>query len=147
MGFIKEFKEFAMKGNLVDMAIGVVMGTAFGKVVSGFIDGLVMPLIAKLMGNVDFNNIYVSLSDAVTTAKTTNPNLTLEEAKKLGAVLSVGSFITVIIDFLVVALVVFMVIKALNAAKKKKEAAAPAPPAGPTQEELLTQIRDLLKNK
>jgi large conductance mechanosensitive channel len=145
MGMIKEFKEFALKGNLVDMAIGVVMGGAFGRVVSGFIDGLVMPLIGKLMGGVDFNNIYVSLSDAVSAAKMANPSLPLEEAKKLGAVLSVGSFITVLIDFIVVAFVVFMVIKALNASKKKEAEAAPAAPAGPSQEELLVQIRDLLK--
>lgn len=145
MGMIKEFKAFAMKGNLVDMAVGVVMGGAFGKVISSFIDGMIMPLIGKLLGGVDFNNIYISLSDAVTTAKMANPTLPLEEAKKLGPVIAVGTFVTMLIDFIVVAFVVFMVIKALNN-MKKKEAEVPAAPPEPTNEEkLLMEIRDSLK--
>jgi large conductance mechanosensitive channel len=146
MGLAKEFKEFAMRGNLVDLAVGVVIGGAFGKVVTAFIDGMVMPLIAKLTGGVDFNNLYMSLSDEVTAAKALVPNLPLEDAKKLGAVLAYGSFITVLIDFLVVAFVIFMVIKAMNRMKKKEEAAPAPAPAGPTKEELLlTEIRDAIR--
>jgi large conductance mechanosensitive channel len=138
----KEFKAFALKGNLVDLAIGVVMGTAFGKVVTAFIDGMVMPIIGKMMGNVDFNNLYIPLNEAVVTAKAATPNLTLEDAQKVGPVIAYGSFITVGIDFLIVAMVVFMVIKALSRMKKAEEAAPVAPPAS---EVLLTEIRDLLK--
>lgn len=150
MSMLKEFKEFAMRGNLVDMAIGVVIGAAFGKVVTAFIDGLVMPLIGKLTGGVDFNNKFISLSDKVTEALAANPTLAIEDAKKLGAVWAYGSFITVLIDFLIVAFVMFMVIKGMNRMKRKQDAApaAPAPAPAPTKEEiLLGEIRDLLKNR
>lgn len=139
MGMIKEFKEFAMKGNLVDMAIGVVMGGAFGKVVSGFIDGMVMPLIGKLLGGVDFNNLYVSLSDKIT------PGLPLDKAKELGPVLAYGSFITVVVDFIVVAAVIFLVVKALNNMKKKEAEAPAAAPEPSNTDKLLMEIRDNLK--
>jgi large conductance mechanosensitive channel len=146
MGFVKEFKEFALKGNLVDMAIGVVIGGAFGKVVTAFIDGMIMPLIGKMVGNVDFNNLYMSLSDTVDAALTTNSKLPLEEAKKLGPVIAYGSFITVALDFIIVALVLFMVIKMMNRMKKQQEAEAPAAPPAPSKEEvLLTEIRDALR--
>ena len=147
MGMMKEFKEFAMRGNLVDLAVGVVIGGAFGKVVSGFIDGMVMPLIGMVTGGVDFNNMYVSLSDKVTEAMVANPQLPIADAKALGPVIAYGSFITVLIDFLVVAFVVFMVIKGMNRMKKKQEEApaAPAAPPAPSKEEiLLTEIRDAL---
>lgn len=147
MGFVKEFKEFAMKGNLIDMAIGVVIGTAFGKVISAFIDGVVMPPIGKLMGGVDFSNLYMSLSDKIDAAQAAGP-LALADAKALGPVIAYGAFLTVVIDFLIVALVVFMVIKGMNRMKKKQAEAAPAPPPGPTKEEvLLTEIRDALRSK
>ena len=147
MGFVQEFKDFAMRGNLVDLAVGVVIGAAFGKVVTSFIDGMVMPLIGMLTGGVDFNNVYLPLTDEVRAALAANPGLTLEEAKKLGAVIAYGSFITVVIDFLVVAFVIFMVIKAMNRMKKKQAEApaAPVAPPAPTKEEiLLTEIRDAL---
>ncbi len=141
----KEFKEFALKGNLIDLAIGVVMGAAFGRVVTAFIDGMVMPVIGKMMNNVDFNNLYIGLSDAVTTAKVANPTLPLEEAKKLGPVIAYGSFITVALDFFIIALVVFLTIKGINRMKKVEEA-APAPAPAPSEtEKLLSEIRDLLK--
>jgi large conductance mechanosensitive channel len=147
MGMMKEFKEFAMRGNLVDLAVGVVIGGAFGKVVSGFIDGMVMPLIGML-GGADFNNMYISLSDKVDAAQAASETiLPIVEAKKLGPVLAYGTFITVLIDFIVVAFVVFMVIKGMNRMKKKQEAApaAPAAPPAPSKEEiLLTEIRDAL---
>ena len=146
MGFVKEFKEFAMKGNLIDMAVGVVIGAAFGKVVSAFIDGMVMPPIGKLMGNVDFNNLYFSLSEKVDAAITANGgNLSIDKAKELGPVMAYGSFITMLIDFLIVAFVVFSIIKMMNRMKKKAEEAPAAPPAPTKEEVLLTEIRDLLK--
>lgn len=127
MGFIKEFKDFAMRGNLMDMAVAVVIGAAFGKVVSAFIDGIIMPLVGIITGGVNFDTLtYVTGS---------------------GVVIKYGGFITQVVDFLVVALVVFMVIKGMNRMKKKQEA-APAAPAAPTKDqELLSEIRDLLKNK
>ncbi|MGL4597346.1 MAG: large conductance mechanosensitive channel protein MscL [Bacteroidia bacterium] len=148
MGFVKEFKEFALKGNLIDMAIGVVIGAAFGKVVTAFIDGMVMPMIGKLLNNVDFNNLYMSISDKVDAANlAAGQPLALEDAKKIGPVVAYGSFITMVIDFLIVALVVFMVIKAINKTKKKQEEAPAAPPAPSKEEVLLTEIRDALRTK
>jgi large conductance mechanosensitive channel len=143
MSIAKEFKTFALRGNLVDLAIGVVIGGAFGKVVTAFIDGLV----GTLTGGVDFNNKFIPLGAKVADAVKANPTLPLDEAKKLGAVWAYGSFITVLIDFLIVAFVIFLVIKAMNKLQKK-EAEAPAATPEPTQSELLlTEIRDLLKRQ
>jgi large conductance mechanosensitive channel len=144
MGFVQEFKEFAMRGNLVDLAVGVVIGGAFGKVVTAFIDGMVMPLISMITGGVDFNNQYLALGEKVKAALALDPTLPLDKAKELGAVVAYGSFITVVIDFLVVALVIFMVIKAMNKMKKQQAEAPAAPPAPSTEEVLLTEIRDAL---
>lgn len=151
MGMMKEFKEFAMRGNLIDMAVGVVIGGAFGKVVSAFIDGMVMPLIGKISGGVDFSNAYISLSEKVDVAKAaaaaTNTPFSLADAKTHGPVFAWGNFVTVVIDFLIVAFVVFMVIRTMNKMKKKQEEApaAPAAPPAPSKEEiLLTEIRDAL---
>lgn len=149
MGFVKEFKEFALRGNLIDLAIGVVIGGAFSKVVSSFIDGVVMPPIGKLMGNVDFNNLYFSLSakvDAAIIVNGGNP-IAIEEAKKLGPVVAYGSFITMLFDFLIVAFVMFMVIKMMNRMKKKQEEAPVEIPPPSKEEILLTEIRDILKSK
>lgn len=142
MGMIKEFKEFALKGNLVDMAIAFVMGGAFGKVVSAFIDGMVMPLVGMIQGK-DFNNLYIGLSEG--SKKAAIDGLPLAKAKEQGAVFAYGEFITVAIQFIIVAFVMFMVIKAMNAAKKKQEAAPAAPPAPSATETLLAEIRDALK--
>lgn len=134
MGMLKEFKEFAMKGNLVDMAVAFVMGAAFGKLVSSFIDGLVMPLVGYLTSGTDFSNLVLTL-----------PNFR-EGAEPV--VLTYGAFITVLIDFLVVAFVMFLVIRGMNRLKRKE--VAPPPPADPTpsaEETLLTEIRDLLKKE
>ncbi len=137
MSFIKEFKEFAMKGNLVDMAVAFVMGAAFGKVVSSFINGMVMPVVGKITAGVDFNTLKYVLNEA-----------RLDEAGNVIAAeasIKYGEFITVIIDFTLVALVMFMLIKAINRLKRK-QSEAPAPPAEPTPDQkLLTEIRDLLK--
>ena len=136
MGMLKEFKEFALKGNLVDMAIAFVMGGAFGKVVTAFIDGMVMPAIGMLTGGVDFNDMKIVLKEA---GKDAAGKDVAEVAVKY------GSFITITIEFLIVAFVMFMVIKAMNAAKKKEAEAPVAPPAPTATETLLAEIRDSLK--
>jgi large conductance mechanosensitive channel len=138
----KEFKEFALKGNLVDMAVAFVMGAAFTKLSGSFIEDLIMPLVGKVAGGVDFSNRFIALSSEVTAAS-------LEAAREQGAVWAYGSFITVAINFLIVAFVMFLVVKAINKAKTlaaREAAAAPAP--GPSaQEQLLAEIRDLLKQR
>lgn len=139
MGMVKEFKEFALKGNLVDMAIAFVMGGAFGKIVTAFIDGMVMPLVGMIQGK-DFNNMYIGLSEK--SKEAASLNLPLDKARELGPVFAYGHFITVVIEFLIVAFFMFLVIKAIN--KTKKE--APAAPAEPSStDKLLTEIRDALK--
>ncbi|AUC17123.1 large-conductance mechanosensitive channel [Tenacibaculum sp. SZ-18] len=132
---LKEFKDFAMKGNLVDIAVGFVMGAGFNKVVSSFTGGIVSPLIG-LLGGKNFKDLKFIVKEGVAddlTGKVTGEVAVLY-----------GDFITNVIDFIIVAFVMFMIVKGVNAIKKKEEA-APAAPAGPTQEELLTEIRDLLK--
>ncbi|CAL2058102.1 large-conductance mechanosensitive channel protein MscL [Tenacibaculum sp. 190524A05c] len=134
MGMLKEFKDFAMKGNLVDIAVGFVMGAAFNKVVASFTGGIVSPLIGLLF-NADFKDLKYVIKEGVADAS----------GKVSGEVAVLyGEFITNVIDFIIVAFVMFMIVKGVNAMKKKEEE-APAPPAGPTQEELLAEIRDLLK--
>lgn len=141
MGMLKEFKEFAMKGNLVDMAVAFVMGGAFGKVTSSFIDGMVMPLVGQLTGGVDFNDMKKVLTPAVAEVKDASGAVVTPAVTEVAV--KYGTFITVTIEFLVVAFVMFMVIKAIN--KMKKAEPAPAP-AGPSNEEkLLMEIRDALK--
>lgn len=138
MGFVKEFKEFALRGNVLDLAVGVIIGAEFGKIVNSMISDLIMPVIAKLMGGgVDFSNKFVALSDAVTATN-------LIEARKQGAVLAWGNFVTVTINFVILAFCVFLVVKAFNTARKRFEAqTVPPPPAGPTTEQkLLMEIRD-----
>ena len=141
MGMMKEFKEFAMKGNLVDMAVAFVMGGAFGKVTSAFIDGMVMPLVGQLTGGVDFNNKKVILTKAVAEVKDASGAVITPGVSEVAV--KWGTFVTVTIEFLVVAFVMFMVIKAIN---KMKKAEPPPAPAGPSNEEkLLMEIRDALK--
>jgi len=139
---ISEFKAFAMKGNLVDTAVAFVMGAAFGKVVSAFIDGMVMPLIGMLTGGVDFNDKKYILQQGVAAVKDGDKIVTPEITE---VSLKYGTFITNIIDFIVVAFVIFMVIKAMNNAKKKEAEAPAAPAPTPANEVLLAEIRDLLK--
>lgn len=134
---IREFKEFAIKGNLVDMAVAFVMGGAFGKVVTGFIDGMVMPVVGKITAGVDFKSLKYVLSETQLDAA---GNVVAAEAA-----IHYGEFITIVIDFLLVSMVMFMLIKAINR-MRKEQPAAPAEPAGPTEDQkLLTEIRDLLK--
>ena len=135
MGFIKEFKEFAMKGNVMDMAVGVIIGGAFGKIVSSLVDDVLMPLIGMLTGGIDLSGLsYKVMLPAVDGGEPI-----------AGATLKYGAFIQNIIDFLIIAFCIFLMIKAMNKLMPKKE--EPAAPAGPTQEELLAEIRDLLTNK
>ncbi|TDS55932.1 large conductance mechanosensitive channel protein MscL [Myroides indicus] len=144
MGFVKEFKEFAVKGNVMDLAVGVIIGGAFGKIIDSVVNDLIMPLVSAVIGTPDFSNLYVVLKGNV------ESGLTLADAKAIeGAVIfAYGNFITVLISFLLLALVVFMLVKGMNKLKRQEvEAPAPEVPAGPTQEELLAEIRDLLKNQ
>lgn len=134
----KEFKEFALKGNVVDMAVGIVIGGAFGKIVSSFVADVLMPPIGKLMGGADFSNLFINLDET--------QFATLAAAEEAGAaVIRYGSFVNVVIDFVIVAFAIFMVVKAMNAAKKKEEAAPEAPAEPPKEQVLLEEIRDLLK--
>lgn len=140
MGFIKEFKEFAVRGNLVDTAVAFVMGAAFGKIVSSFVEGIVMPMVGMLTGGVDFNDKKLILQDAVSEIKNADGTIIPAVAE---VSIKYGIFITNLIDFIIVAFAVFMVIKGINSMKKAEPA---PPPAGPSNEEkLLSEIRDLLK--
>lgn len=140
---LKEFKEFAMKGNVVDLAVGVIIGAAFGAIVKSLVDDVIMPPIGMLLGNMDFANLFWVLKEG---AKAAAPYATLKEATEAGAVvLRYGAFINTIVNFLIVAFSVFLVIKQLNRFKKE-EVAAPASPAEPSEEVLLLrEIRDNLK--
>lgn len=131
MKIIDEFKSFAVKGNVIDMAVGIIIGAAFGKIVTSFVNDVIMPPIGILIGGVKFSELKIVLKEAV--------------GETPAIAINYGNFLQVTFDFLIIALVIFMVIKAMNAAKKKEEA-KPAAPAAPTKEEvLLTEIRDLLK--
>ncbi|MEN9658688.1 MAG: hypothetical protein RL571_2153 [Pseudomonadota bacterium] len=138
----KEFKEFAMRGNVIDLAVGIVIGTAFGKIIDSLVKDIIMPPIAMLMGKVDFANLYLLLSEG----KTPAPYATLDAAQKAGAVtLNYGVFINILISFIIVTFAVFLIIKGLNN-MKREEAITPATPAAtPEDIELLREIRDLLK--
>ncbi|MBS1627956.1 MAG: large-conductance mechanosensitive channel protein MscL [Bacteroidetes bacterium] len=144
MGMMKEFKEFAMRGNLVDVAVAFVMGAAFGKIVSSFVDGIVMPLVGMLTGGIDFNDKKIILKDALPEVKDATGNIVTKAVAEVSV--KYGTFITNVIDFIIVAFAVFMVIKGINAMKKKEAAAAPAAPPEPSStDKLLTEIRDALK--
>lgn len=153
MKIIQEFKAFALRGNVVDLAVGVIIGAAFGKIVSALVGDLIMPIIGMLVGNFNFTNLYLPLADKVVqtqadfAAKNPGLKLPLADAQKAGPVLAWGDFVTVTLDFLIVAFCVFLLIKGINALVKKEEA-TPAPLPPPTSEEkLLTEIRDLLKSR
>ena len=137
---LEEFKKFAMRGNVVDLAVGVIIGAAFGAIVSSLVGDIIMPLIGSVTGGLDFSNYYLPLSSKVTATA-------LADAKKQGAVLAWGNFLTLVINFLIIAWVLFLVVKAINQLKRQPPptAAAPAPP--PRQELLLEEIRDLLAKR
>jgi large conductance mechanosensitive channel len=137
MAMMKEFKDFAMRGNVVDLAVGIIIGGAFGKIVTSFVTDVIMPPIGLLVGGVKFTELKIILKEAVVNSagRITNEAVTL----------NVGNFIQVIFDFIIVAFAVFLLIKALNRLQKKKEEVPPAPPVPSREEVLLTEIRDLLK--
>jgi large conductance mechanosensitive channel len=165
MGLISEFREFAMKGNVIDLAVGVIIGAAFGNVTNSMVKDIMMPPIGSVMGKLDFSNMYFSLSDAVdkanahraatqpTTEGITNmisagSRLSLAQAQALGPVIAYGNFITQIINFIIVAICVFIVIKLMNTAKRRFEKQQEAGTAPLTlDQQLLTEIRDSLKGK
>ncbi len=133
MSMIREFKEFAVKGNVVDMAVGIIIGAAFGKIVSSFVGDVIMPPIGVLLGGVDFSNLALTIKEAAGGAP--------------AVVVSYGKFLQTVIDFTIIAFAVFMGIKAINSLKKQEAEAPQAPPAPSAQEVLLTEIRDLLKER
>lgn len=140
MSVFSEFREFALKGNVVDLAVGVVIGAAFGTIVSSLVDDLIMPLIGAATGGLDFSNYFLPLSSAVTAT-------TLDAAREQGAVFAYGKFITAVIKFAIIAWVLFLVIKGMNTMKRKEEAAPPAVAETPADVKLLSEIRDLLAKK
>ena len=139
---LKEFKEFAMRGNVLDMAVGIISGAVFGTIVSSLVNDVIMPPVGLALGGVDFTNMFVTLREG---AKAAGPYASLADAKAAGAVtLNYGVFINSIVSFLIVAFAIFMVVKGANSLKQQ-QAEAPAPPAPTADQTLLTEIRDLLK--
>lgn len=141
MSFVKEFKQFAMKGNVVDLAVGVIIGAAFGKIVDSVVNDLIMPIVSAIIGSPDFSNLYLVIKGDV--AK----GLALADARKVnGAVIfAYGNFLTVLLNFILLAFIIFLMVKAINRLKAKEEARPAAPPEPSTTEKLLMEIRDNLK--
>lgn len=137
MGMMQEFREFAVKGNAIDLAVGVIIGGAFGKIVDSIVGDLIMPVVGKLIGGLDFSSYYIPLAGQAA-------GLSLEEAKKSGAVFAYGNFVTILVNFLLLAFIIFMMVKQINRLKKE-EAPAPASAEPPEEVQLLRQIRDSLK--
>ncbi|MBR0688674.1 large conductance mechanosensitive channel protein MscL [Bradyrhizobium manausense] len=135
---LKEFRDFAMKGNVVDLAVAVIIGAAFGAIVTSMVNDIIMPIIGAITGGLDFSNYFIGLSSKVTEHN-------LADAKKQGAVLAYGSFFTLIVNFAIVAFVLFMVIRTMNQFKRKEEVKPAEPPKPSAEVVLLTEIRDLLK--
>ena len=135
---LREFREFSVKGNVVDLAVGVIIGAAFGSIVTSLVGDIIMPIIGAITGGLDFSNHFTPLSKAVSASN-------LADAKKQGAVLAWGNFLTLTLNFMIVAFVLFLVIRFINQLKRRDEA-APPPPKPTRQEELLAEIRDLLKH-
>ncbi|WEF32333.1 large conductance mechanosensitive channel protein MscL [Pseudoduganella chitinolytica] len=140
MGMMQEFKSFAMRGNVIDLAVGVIIGAAFSKIVDSLVQDIIMPPIGKLIGGLDFANYYVPLNNQ-------DPNLSLVEAKKLGAVLAYGNFLTILLNFLILAFVIFQMVRLVHKARMKlEEPTKPADPAPPSEDiVLLREIRDSLR--
>jgi large conductance mechanosensitive channel len=131
MSMMKEFRDFAMRGNVVDMAVGIVIGAAFGKIITAFVNGVLMPPIGLLVGGVDFSDLALTLQEA--------------SGEVAAVTLNYGAFVQTVVDFIIIAFAIFMVVKAMNKMKKKEEAKPAAPPKPSAEETLLTEIRDLLK--
>jgi large conductance mechanosensitive channel len=133
MGMMQEFKKFAMRGNVVDMAVGIIIGGAFGKIVSSFVADVIMPPIGILIGGVDFSDLTITIKDAV--------------GEVAAVTINYGKFLQTVLDFLIIAFAIFLMIKGMNALKKKEEEAPATPPAPTKEEVLLTEIRDILQQK
>ncbi len=138
MKILNEFKDFAMKGNVIDLAVGIIIGAAFGKIVSSVVSDVIMPPIGFLVGGIDFKDIAINMKDAVVDPATGN-------IVKAAVTLKIGSFIQTIVDFTIVAFAIFMLIRGINRMSRKKTDSPPPPPGPTKEEELLTEIRDLLK--
>lgn len=137
---LKEFKEFALKGNVLDLAIGVIIGASFGGIVKSMVADIIMPIVGAIFGGLDFSNYFLGLASGVDAS-------TLDAAKEQGAVLAYGNFLTAAVDFAIIAFILFLVVKAVNNMKKKEEAKPAEPAKTPREEELLMEIRDLLAKK
>lgn len=124
MSFTSEFKEFALKGNVIDLAVGIIIGAAFTKIVNSLVNDLIMPIAGLIIGPKGFVNSYISLSPAVTAAKNTNPSLSLEEARKLGNVLAWGNFVTEVINFFILAFIIFLLVRTMNRLQRRNEVVA-----------------------
>jgi len=141
MGMLREFKEFAVKGNVIDLAVGVIIGGAFGKIVDSVVGDLIMPVIGAIIGKLDFSNLFVALGNVPA-----GTDMTLVALKKAGVpVLAYGSFITVAVNFMILAFIIFLMVKQINRMKKESPAEAPAPVATPEDVVLLREIRDSLR--
>lgn len=139
MAMLQEFKQFAMKGNVIDLAVGVIIGAAFSKIVDSLVQDIIMPPIGKLIGGLDFTNYYLPLNGQ-------DPSLALAEAKKLGAVLAYGNFLTILLNFIILAFVIFQMVRLVNKARRADEPAVAAEPAPPPEDVLLLrEIRDSLR--
>jgi large conductance mechanosensitive channel len=152
---LEEFREFALRGNVADLAVGVIIGTAFGNIVNSLVKDIIMPPIASLVGNIDFTNLYFPLSGKVRQAQevyaaakdTAGKHLPLLDAQKDGPVLAWGDFVTITLNFLIVAFCIFLLVKGMNALKRHEEAKPTLPPELTAEEKILAEIRDLLKNR
>jgi large conductance mechanosensitive channel len=138
MAILQEFKQFALKGNVMDLAVGVIIGGAFGKIVDSLVNDVIMPIVGKLFGGFDFSNNYLALNGQAA-------DLTLVEVKKLGAVLAYGNFVTIVLNFVILAFIIFQMVKFMNRLKQDDASAPPLPVVTPEDVLLLREIRDSLK--
>jgi large conductance mechanosensitive channel len=138
MGMLKEFKAFAIKGNVIDLAVGVIIGSAFAKIVDSLVQDMIMPVVSRLVGGLDFSNYYLPLNNQAA-------HLTLAEAKKAGAVFAYGNFMTILLNFLILAFIIFQMVRAINKAKRSEPAEEPSPAPTPEDIVLLREIRDSLR--
>jgi large conductance mechanosensitive channel len=137
---LKEFKEFVMRGNVMDLAVAVIIGAAFGTIITSVVDDLIMPLVSTLIGDVDFSNLYIPLAENIP------KGLPLAEARNMGPVFAYGNFISILIMFILLAFIIFLIIKGMNSLMRKKAASPDIPPAPTKEEVLLTEIRDAILN-
>jgi large conductance mechanosensitive channel len=140
MGMMQEFKAFAVKGNVIDLAVGVIIGSAFAKIVDSMVQDIIMPVVGRIFGGLDFSNYYLPLNNQGT-------HLTLAEAKKAGAVFAYGNFITILLNFLILAFIIFQMVRTINKARRSEPAPEPAAPATPEDIVLLREIRDSLRKQ